>query len=182
MNWNDTPRGRFMTTLLQAVAFTVIGSEIAIAASPDQWKGLAIGDATLEQARAALGMTKTESLTRLITPFPIDQSKSKSFTRVRYLKPDGFLGADLFFKAGKLVALYLYPSPDNRIMMSDLSSIYDGAEFKPLGGFGDSVTFTITERTVLVAVVSPVRGRGVAQLQYFSRTLEKAEVKNQTLK
>ena len=115
------------------LGFALLGSPLCVAASLDQWKGLVVGEATPDQARAMLGNPKRESVERLyggrIEPLLSDEIKRKTFARLQYGKIDGFSRVDLSFRDGKLVALVLLPEGDNKIMARDMSSIYDGVPF-----------------------------------------------------
>jgi len=162
--------------VIRAVVLAFIGSALSVAASPDRWKGLALGEATPDQARATLGGPKRESVERLhgnvIGPALTDEIKSKTFLRWRYESVEGFSRAELFFRDGKLVALVLVPEGGNRMLARDVSSIYDGAPFELLAQAGDRYEWdsihkqarrsypgvytmvTVTERTFLSVVVA----------------------------
>lgn len=207
-----------MKAFARSVGLVLLGSALGVAASPDQWKGLVVGEATPDQARAVLGTPKKESLERLyggfLTPLLSEEIKSKIFTRLHFETTGGFSRIDLFFKGSKLVTMVLFPERDNKIKARDLSSIYDGADFALLGRPEDLYQWNgvakrvqrqypptydlvaVTEKTFLMAdvmqgtgesILSGVSGADeylpgrVVYLQYFSRTLEKAKAKNQTL-
>lgn len=124
---------QIMKRLGLVLGFALLGSPPCVAASPDQWKGLVVGEATPDQARDVLGNPKKESVERLyggrIEPLLSDEIKSKTFARLEYGKIEGFSRVDLSFRDGKLVALVLIPQGDNKIMARDMSSIYDGVAF-----------------------------------------------------
>jgi len=130
-----------MTPVVRAVVLAFIGLALSLAASADRWKGLPLGEATPDQARAALGSPKKESVERLyrnvIGPVLTDEIKIKTFLRWRYDSIEGFSRADLFFKDGRLVALVLAPDSSNKMLARDVSSIYDGAPFEVLLQAGD---------------------------------------------
>lgn len=129
------------SAVITAVAFLTSG--ICQSAQADRWKGLVLGEATAEQAIKTVGLKpeadetgrfmelgKQKLFDRFALPGIVEPRKDEVLRVMRFSGVEGFKAVSLAFRADKLVMIQLVPEKQNKILASDLESLYDDCHFR----------------------------------------------------